>query len=103
MSYTLIMTWDIKPEKEQDYYEFVIREWVPVTNRLGLQMVAAWYTQYSANSDVPLIRAEGIAEDLSTMRTILESQDWEDIHHKLMDYVENYSHKVVETTGDFRM
>lgn len=103
MSYTLIMTWDIKPNKEQDYYEFVIREWVPVTDKLGLQMVAAWYTQYSLDKTVPIIRAEGIAEDLITMRDILNSTDWEDIHIKLLDYVENYSHKVVETTGDFRM
>ena len=103
MSYTLIMTWDIKPEMEQEYYEFVIREWVPVTNKLGLQMVAAWYTQYSINSSVPLIRAEGIAQDISTMRTILNSESWHEIHVKLMEYVENYSHKVVETTGDFRL
>jgi hypothetical protein len=103
MSYTLIMTWDIKPEMEQEYYEFVIREWVPVTNRLGLEMVAAWYTQYSVDNAAPLIRAEGIAEDIQTMRTLLSSQDWQDIHVKLMDYVENYSHKVVETTGDFRL
>jgi hypothetical protein len=103
MSYTLIMTWDIKPDMEQEYYEFVIREWVPVTNKLGLQMVAAWYTQYSLHHSVPLIRAEGIAQDLGTMRTILNSESWQEIHVKLMDYVENYSHKVVETTGDFRL
>ena len=103
MSYTLIMTWDIKPEMEQEYYEFVIREWVPATNRLGLPMVAAWYTQYSSDSSIPLMRAEGIAEDLRTMRTILRSDSWHEIHLKLLDYVENYSHKVVETTGDFRL
>ena len=74
-----------------------------MTNRLGLQMVAAWYTQYSVDSDIPLIRAEGIAQDLNTMRSILKSDSWQEIHVKLMDYVDNYSHKVVETTGDFRL
>jgi hypothetical protein len=103
MSYTLIMTWDIKPNKDQDYFEFVVKEWVPTTDQLGLQMVAAWYTQYSSDGTVPIIRAEGIAEDLDKMREILHSAEWEEIQDKLMEYVDNYSHKVVETTGEFKL
>jgi hypothetical protein len=103
MSYTLIMTWDIRTDANEDYYEFVIREWVPVTNRLGLQMVAVWYTQYTDDLNTPLIRAEGIAKDAQTMKKVLNSDDWKDLHVKLMEYVENYSHKVVETTGEYKM
>lgn len=103
MSLTLIMTWDIKDEMEQEYFEFVVREWVPATSRLGLQPVAAWLTSWRIDDSVPLIRAEALAEDEDAMRDILESPDWHTIQSQLMEYVENYSHKVVETTGDFKL
>ena len=103
MSYTLIMTWNIKEGMEQEYFEFVVRDWVPVTSRLGLKMVAVWYTQYSADDDIPIIRAEGITEDIETMRHVLQHHDWLSIQEKLLDYAENYHHKVVETTGEFQL
>lgn len=103
MSLTLIMTWDIKEEMEQEYFEFVVREWVPATSRLGLQPVAAWLTSWRIDDTVPLIRAEALAEDEDAMRDILKSTDWHMIQSQLMEYVENYRHKVVETTGDFKL
>ncbi|GAB5491813.1 MAG: hypothetical protein Phog2KO_20280 [Phototrophicaceae bacterium] len=103
MSVTLIMTWDIKEDMEQEYFQFVVREWVPATSRLGLQPVAAWYTQWRIDETVPMIRAEAIADDADTIHDILKDPDWHSIQAQLMEYVENYSHKVVETTGEFRM
>ena len=103
MSLTVIMTWDIKENREQDYMEFVLREWVPATNRLGLRTVAAWYTQYRKDETIPMIRAEAQVEDIPTIRNILASHEWENIHEQLLEYVENYKHKVVETTGEFKL
>ena len=103
MSFTLIMTWDIKDNMEQDYMEFVLRDWVPATNRLGLKTVAAWYTQYRKDESIPMIRAEAQVEDIPAIRTILNSPEWETIHEQLLEYVENYKHKVVETTGEFKI
>jgi hypothetical protein len=97
------MTWDIKDNMEQDYMEFVLRDWVPATNRLGLKTVAAWYTQYRKDESIPMIRAEAQVEDIPAIRTILNSPEWETIHEQLLEYVENYKHKVVETTGEFKI
>lgn len=103
MSLTLIMTWDIKENREQDYMEFVLREWVPTTKRLGLDTVAAWYTQYRKDDSIPMIRVEAQAEDVLSIRNILAKTEWENIHDQLLEYVENYKQKVVETTGEFRL
>jgi hypothetical protein len=97
----LLMCWDIKPEREQDYFEFVVREWVPGITRLGLEPSGAWYTAYS-HKKVPQILAEGLADDIDTMRDILKSKDWEHLHERLMEYVNNYEHKVVQVRGDFQ-
>lgn len=103
MSMKLIMNWDIKPGKDQDYFEFVVREWVPATSRLGLKTIGAWYTVYSRDNKQPKIMAEALAEDLGAMREILVSTEWTTIQERLMEYVENYTQKVVPTTGDFQV
>ena len=46
---------------------------------------------------------EGIADDLPTMRRILASPEWTSLHEKLMEYVSNYTQKVVRTTGGFQL
>jgi hypothetical protein len=102
MSVKLLMNWDIKPGRDQDYFEFVVREWLPGVNKLGIQTTWAWYTVYS-REDTPQFMAEAIAEDLPTMRSILKSGDWDTLHDRLMEYVSNYTHKVVHVTGDFQL
>jgi hypothetical protein len=42
----LIMTWDINPEHEQEYFEFVVREFLPQVQKLGFQLNDAWVTVY---------------------------------------------------------
>lgn len=98
----LLMQWDIKPEREQDYFEFVVREWVPGITRLGIEPTGAWYTAYSANHRSQIL-TEAVAEDLNTMRGILNSSDWQNLHEKLLEYVHNYEQKVVRVTGGFQL
>ena len=97
----LIMNWDIKPEKDQEYFEFVVREWVPTVTRLGIETSGAWLTVYSREY-VPKIMAEAIADDLATMRRILDSPEWQTLHAKLQTFVDNYSHKIVRVNGEFQ-
>jgi hypothetical protein len=40
----LLMTWDIRPGKESEYFEFAVQEFVPKLTRLGVQPTEAWYT-----------------------------------------------------------
>jgi hypothetical protein len=99
----ILMNWDIKPGRDQEYFEFVIREWVPRSTKLGLEMTGAWYTVYSRDTEAPQIMAEGIADNLASMRTILNSEDWKSLHEQLLEYVVNYSQKVVRVTGGFQI
>jgi hypothetical protein len=100
MQVKLLMTWDIKPGRDQDYFEFVVREWVPGITRLGVQPTEAWFAVYG---NCPQIMTGGIAKDLETMRRILASQDWADLHNRLLEYVSNYQHKIVRASGGFQL
>jgi hypothetical protein len=102
MSVKLLMHWDIKPGHDQDYFEFLIREWGPGITRLGIDPTGAWWTAYSHDPQ-PQIMAEATAEDLGTMQKILKSEEWKQMHNKLLEHVDNYTQKVVRVTGEFQL
>lgn len=103
MTVKLLMNWDIKPGRDQDYFEFVVREWVPGIQRLGLKPTGAWYTVYSRDKDLPQIMTEGITDDIDTMREILSSEEWTQLYEKLSEFVNNYQQKIVRASGGFQV
>ena len=98
----LIMQWDIREGMDQEYFEFVVREWVPVTSRIGLQATGAWFTVYS-REESPQIMAEAVTDDSETMRAALKSEDWKQLQLKLQQFVYNYSQKIVRMSNGFQM
>lgn len=100
MALKLLMTWDMVPGREQEYFEFLVREFVPGLQRLGVQPTEAWYTTYG---DGPQMLAGFVAENHAVMQEALETQDWENLKTTLFDYVTNFNSKVVRATGGFQL
>ncbi|NLF77328.1 MAG: hypothetical protein GX573_16655 [Chloroflexi bacterium] len=96
----LLLSWDIKPGRDQEYFEFMVREFAPGITKLGLTPTEAWFAVYG---DCPQILMEGITDDLETMRGMLTSNDWEALYDKLMTYVDNYQQKIVRATAGFQI
>lgn len=96
----LLMTWDIKEGRDAEYFEFVVREWVPGITRLGLQPTEAWFTVYG---DRPQVLTGGITKDLNAMESILDSAEWETLHARLQEYVINYDQKIVRNRGNLQI
>ena len=46
MAVKLLMTWDILPGREQEYFEFVVRDFIPGVQRMGMEPSDAWFTMY---------------------------------------------------------
>jgi len=99
MSVKLMMTWDIAPEHEQDYFEFVIGEFIPGVQRLGFQPVEAWATIYG---DYPQIQVGILADDLPGVQQILRSDGWTQMQSKLLVLVKNFSYKIVTARNGFQ-
>ena len=99
MPVKVIMTWDIAAERDQEYFEFVIGEFVPGVQRLGLQPAEAWATIYGA---YPQIQVGLLASDLPQARRILASADWTLLQERLFGYVKNYSYKIVNVRTGFQ-
>lgn len=100
MMVKLLMSWDIKPGSESDYFEFIVREFAPGIMKLGIQPTEAWYTVFG---DGPQILTGAVAEDLATMQSILTSRDWQKLQDKLFEYVTNFNFKIVPATGRFQL
>jgi len=96
----LLMSWDIKPGSESDYFEFVVREFAPGIMKMGVQPTEAWYTVFG---DGPQILTGAVAEDLQTMQEILSSEEWQELKNKLFEYVTNFDFKIVRATGRFQL
>ncbi len=99
MSVKLLMSWDIAPERDQEYFEFVIGEFIPGVQRLGLEPVEAWATIYG---EYPQIMVAMLAPDLPDAQRILNSQDWSRLREQLFSYVKNYNYKLVSAKGGFQ-
>ena len=100
MTVKLILTWDILPGKEQEYFEFVVRDFIPGMQQMGMEPSDAWFTMYG---DQPQIMAAAQMSDISSLESALNSNDWEGLTERLLDYVENFNFKVVEARSGFQL
>ena len=100
MAVKLLMTWDILPGREQEYFEFVVRDFFPGMQRLGLEPTDAWFTMYG---DQPQIMAAVQSNTMAGLQSILESPDWDSLTKQLLDYVEDFKFKVVQARAGFQM
>ncbi len=100
MAVKLLMNWDILPGREQEYFEFVVRDFIPAMQRLGMEPSDAWFTMYG---DEPQIMVSAQMPSASTLQRILASEDWKSLTQQLLDYVENFEYKIVQARSGFQM
>ncbi|HIE56904.1 MAG TPA: hypothetical protein EYP88_01545 [Anaerolineales bacterium] len=100
MSLKLLLTWDILPGREQEYFEFVVREFIPGIQSLGLEPTDAWLTIYG---EQPQILTGIKAKDLTTLNAVMVSDEWDAIITRLLDYVNNLEIKTVRARPGFQM
>lgn len=98
--YKLLMSWNIKAGVEQEYFEFVVREFVPGITKLGIQPSEAWYTVWGKR---PQILTGIVAETPDEIYKAINSREWEVLEEKLETYVDDLEKKVVKATGGFQM
>ena len=96
----LLMSWDILPSKERGFLDFLTQEFTPTIQTLGIQPTDAWLTVYGNG---PQVLAGGVMDDMEAMSSVLESPEWQQLERKLLEYVTNYSRKVVLSEGGFQL
>jgi hypothetical protein len=99
MQAKLIMSWDIAPQHEQEYLDFVINEFMPGLQKIGFKLGDAWVTVFG---EYPQILVYVFSPSIKEVRQVMQDAPWRELHSKLMEHVVNYSQKVVSATTGFQ-
>jgi hypothetical protein len=95
----MLMTYDVVPELQQAYYEFVLGELIPTAQSMGLVLSEAWHTAYG---DYP-IRLNGfVAHSQQELDRVLASTEWQQLEEKLKRFVNGYRRKIVPYREGFQ-
>jgi len=99
MAAKLILTWNIKPNSEQEYFEFVVREFLPEVQKFGFTLSDAWVTVYG---NQPQILVGATLPTVESIKKIILSQAWDLLVERLVQYVSEYNEKIVVANGNFQ-
>jgi hypothetical protein len=95
----MLLTYDPMPERREAYFNYVLGEFVPTLEQMGLKMSEAWHTAYGA---YPLRLAGFVASDRRTMDEVLASPAFVDLEARLQEFVVNYHRRIVPFLGRFQ-
>lgn len=95
----LLLSYDITPDTQQAYYEFILREFIPKLQAMGLAMTEAWHTAYG---DYPLRMAAFVAPDKETLDQVLSSEEWEKLQEQFNKFVTNLQLKIIPYKEGFQ-
>ncbi len=96
----LVLSFDIRPGSQQVYYQYMISQFIPAAQGMGLQMVDAWHTVYG---DYPTRTNCFVGLDLDSMRELLNSPEWRDLEKRLQEYVTGYSWRMIPLREGFQL
>lgn len=100
MRVKVLMRWDVKTGMESEYSEFIVNEFIPRAERLGLSDLQFWLTSYG---DVEQIQASGVADSAVQMKRIMRSEEWVALESRLQSLVTRFSRKVIEANSAFQI
>jgi hypothetical protein len=93
----LILTWNIRPGREQEYSMFINDRLAPGLVELGLPPHDVYYTAYGR---VPQIVVVLDVPDLPSLQRVMASSQWRELKRELFQYIEDYEEKIVKAQGD---
>ena len=96
----LLLSYDVRPENQQEYHKFVMGRYLPTLQSLGFQMSEAWHTAYGSAPN----RLIGlVCNDEDAMHTLVSSDEWDTLMEQLEEYVTDLDYKFVPYKGGFQL
>lgn len=95
----LLLAYSIKPGHENAYRRFVLEEFLPKAQELGLTPTDAWHTAYG---QYPSRLIGFVADDLHSVHRATETDEWQVMMKRLEDYAGGVTRRVVRFRGGFQ-
>lgn len=95
----LLIAYNVKPAREEEYLRFMMGEFLPAAQNMGLIMVDGWRTAWG---DYPERLIGLVAESHKSLQEILSSERWREIEAELAQYVTDYQRQAVPHRSGFQ-
>jgi hypothetical protein len=95
----LLLSYNIETEDMDQYYQFVLGQYIPAMQMMGLEMSEAWHTAYG---NYPQRLVGFVARDRQTIEDLLDSEVWPDLNSRLQEYVVDFRYKVIAYQEGFQ-
>lgn len=99
MEVKLLLVYNIKPNREAEYYRYVLGEFLPALQDRGIYMVEGWHTAYG---DYPMRLLAFRADSQAEMQTLLSSETWQTAKAQLLKLVRDYEERIVLSKNMFQ-
>jgi len=83
-------------EKRKEYGKYMLKEFIPGMNSMGVHVVAGWVVLVGAYSE---IFVEGMANDLELIEKALRNPKFDKLKDGLLNFVKSYKTKILVPTG----
>ncbi|MCK5541313.1 MAG: hypothetical protein KAI40_01375 [Desulfobacterales bacterium] len=84
--------WNVLSHKKEEYDQFVINEYFPVLNELGVSIAGEWEVLIG---DGPGIICEGRVTDINNLMNNLQSKKFQNAKRKLKELIECYRSRIL--------
>lgn len=95
----MLLTYNIVPERQEIYLRFMLNEFIPTLQSLGLENAGVWHTAYG---NYPMRLLVFVAEDSDAMARAMASDLWEEMEEKLKTLVTDYTRRIVPFDPGFQ-
>ena len=95
----LLLAYDILPDHQDEYMNFMVNIFVPTLQRIGLANAGVWHTAYG---DYPSRLIVFVSDDEPTMERALAGKTWKDLEGRLKQHVRDYTRRVVPFQPGFQ-
>ncbi len=85
-------SWDIISKKKADYEKYVVEQFYPCLEELGISVAGEWEVLIG---DGPHIICEGRAQEINMLVSNLQGKKFRDASQQLKQYVENYESRIL--------
>jgi hypothetical protein len=99
MPVKLLIAYNVKTGREEEYYRFVMGEFLPTAQSIGLEIVEAWRTVWG---DYPERLIAMAADSQAELNEILDGERWQEMETKLGSYVSDYQRRAVPFRSGFQ-
>lgn len=95
----LILSYDVDPRQMQEYYQFIMGNYLPMMQKRGIEMTEVWTVAYG---EAPNRQIGFVSRDRDTMMELLDSEAWVTLNEELETFVTDFDYKVVPYREGFQ-